>query len=238
LLNDKVTELIVSAAPVLFAAVKEAFTCCPGAPVRRPPGALKSVTGATIVGVEVGIIVGVAVGATVVTVGVPDGVGVLVTIEVAVGTGVKVGVCVGSDVGVAVGGPTVLVAVGLAVGVAVAFGVKVGMKVGGPVTLNSWVAVADISVELPAKFAVCEVSWAKAGVTEHEALPLVSVMPEHEAPSNEIWTLTPVTGAAGVTETSANEATSVIGLPAITVVGLRLNVRKVVCGPSVQVITD
>ena len=31
-LNDRVTELIVSAAPVLFAAVKEAFTCWPGAP--------------------------------------------------------------------------------------------------------------------------------------------------------------------------------------------------------------
>ena len=90
-LNDKVTELIVSAAPVLFAAVKEAFTCCPGAPVRRPPGALKSVAGATTVGVELGIMVNVAVGGTVVMVGVPDGIGVLVTIDVGVRTGVKVG---------------------------------------------------------------------------------------------------------------------------------------------------
>jgi hypothetical protein len=92
LLNDKVTERIVSAPPVLFAAVKEAFTCWPGAPVRRPPGALKSVAAATTVGVELGVMVGVAVGATVVTVGVLDGVGVLVTIEVRVEVGVKAGV--------------------------------------------------------------------------------------------------------------------------------------------------
>src|SRR5271170_2885165 len=59
-LNDKVTELIVSAAPVLFVAVKEVLTWCPGAPTSLPPGAIKSVAGATTVGVELGVKVGVA----------------------------------------------------------------------------------------------------------------------------------------------------------------------------------
>ncbi len=49
------------------------------------------------------------------------------------------------------------------------------------------------------------------------------------SPSNANLTLAPVTGAAGVTETSLSEPNSVTGLPTITVVGLRLRVQKARC---------
>src|SRR5215469_907257 len=111
------------------------------------------------------------------------------------------------------------------------------MNVGGPVTLNCCVAVAGRSVELPAKLAVCEVSSAISGVKEHEALPLAFVLPKHELPSSIICTLAPTTGTAGVTETSLSEAVRVTGLPAITVVGLRFRVRKLVCRPDAHVTT-
>jgi hypothetical protein len=166
--------------------------------------------------------------------GVGFGVGVRVCVAVRVGSGV--GVCVGTSVGVGVTTTTVEVAVGRRVGVAVGLAVKVGMKVGGPVTLNPSVAVEASRLELPAKLAVSDVSSGVAGVNVHDALPLEFVVAVQELPSNVIVTLSPMTGAGGVDDTSLSEAINVTGLPAITVVGLRLNVRKVVCGPAVQVI--
>jgi len=123
------------------------------------------------------------------------------------------------------------------VGVRVGLGVNVGMKVGGPVTLNPTVADAGNNAGFPPKFAVSGVIPANAGVRVQDALPFASVEPKQELPSNEICTLAPTTGAAGVAETSLSEAISVTGFPAFTVAGLRLSVRKLVCGPPVHVIT-
>ena len=142
--------------------------------------------------------------------------------------------CVENGVGIGV-----RVAVGLSVEVAVplGLGVNVGIVVGGAVTLNPIVVVAGVKAGLPAKLAVSVAISATDGVSVQDALPLASVVPKQELPSRENWTLAPVTGAGGVTETSLSEPRSVTGFPTATVIGLRLRVRNDECVPVVQLTT-
>ena len=136
----------------------------------------------------------------------------------------------------------VFVGVGLGVGVRSGVldgpGVPVGMKVGGAVTLNPILAVAGSRVGFPANFAIIALKTGTVGVSVHEALPLALVVAKQELPSSVNWTLAPLTGWAGVTETSLNDPTTVTGLPLRVLPGLRLRLRKLVWGPEVQVITD
>ena len=212
----KFLPVIVKLAPIRIGLVTPVITGWPGSGVGVGGGG----TGTGVVtthlgGVEVGVDVGV---------------------RVWVGAGVGVRVFVGAGVCVAI--TALEVGLGVGRGVRVAPGVKVGMKVGEPVTLNCCVALAAISAPFPVKAAVWEVSSTIVGVNVQEALPLASVVPKHELPSNVILTLAPATGDWGITESSLREATRVTGLPTIAAVGPRLSDRKLVCCPAVQVITD
>ena len=69
---------------------------------------------------------------------------------------------------------------------------------------------------------------------EQLALPVASVLEEHDWPPTAKLRLAPETGTGGITEISNSDADRLLDLPVAPVLELRSRSQDVVCGPAVQ----
>src|SRR5437016_5376624 len=100
-----------------------------------------------------------------------------------------------------------------------------------------FVAELDSSVLVPAKFALSGYEpIVTVGVIEHDAVPLLSVVPAQVWPARIKLTVAPAIGTgSGVADTSMSVPTRVNGLVGVPLPGLWFKLKNVVCLPAVQV---